>query len=52
MGHSLVAKGLLNESMNHVTQGWTLTGKSGFVSCGATSPFFLVLVWTGFCLFK
>ena len=29
---------------------WTLTGKSGPVSCGATAPFFWVLVHTGFCL--
>ena len=28
---------------------WTLTGKSGSVSCGATAPFSWVLVNTGFC---
>ena len=29
---------------------WTLTGKSGSVSCGITSLFFWVLVHTRFCL--
>ena len=29
---------------------WTLTGKSGSVSCGVTAPFSLVLVHTRFCL--
>ena len=29
---------------------WTLTGKSGSVSCGITSLFFWVLVRTRFCL--
>ena len=29
---------------------WTLTGKSGSVSCGATAPFSWVLVHTRFCL--
>ena len=29
---------------------WTLTGKSGSVSCGVTSPFSWVLVHTRFCL--
>ena len=29
---------------------WTLTGKSGSVSCGVTAPFSWVLVHTGFCL--
>ena len=29
---------------------WTLTGKSGSVSCGVTAPFFWVLVHTRFCL--
>ena len=29
---------------------WTLTGKSGSVSCGATDPFSWVLVHTRFCL--
>ena len=27
---------------------WTLTGKSGLVSCGVTTPFFWVLMHTGF----
>ena len=31
---------------------WTLTGKSGPVSCGATAPFFWVLVHTKFCLYS
>ena len=30
---------------------WTLTGKSGLVSCGVTAPFSWVLVHTNFCLF-
>ena len=30
---------------------WTLTGKSGSVSCGVTAPFFWVLVHTRFCLY-
>ena len=30
---------------------WTLTGKSGSVSCGATAPFSWVLVCKRFCLF-
>ena len=29
---------------------WTLTSKSGSVSCGVTAPFFWVLVRTKFCL--
>ena len=29
---------------------WTLTGKSGSVSCGVTAPFSWVLVRTGFVL--
>ena len=29
---------------------WTLTGKSGLVSCGVTAPFSWVLVHTRFCL--
>ena len=29
---------------------WTLTGKSGSVSCGVTAPFSCVLVHTKFCL--
>ena len=29
---------------------WTLTGKSGSVSCGVTAPFSWVLVCTSFCL--
>ena len=29
---------------------WTLTGKSGSVSCGVTAPFFWVLMHTRFCL--
>ena len=29
---------------------WTLTGKSGSVSCGVTSPFSWILVHTRFCL--
>ena len=29
---------------------WTLTGKSGSVSCGFTAPFSCVLVHTAFCL--
>ena len=29
---------------------WTLTGKSGSVSCGVTAPFSWVLVSTSFCL--
>ena len=29
---------------------WTLTGKSGSVSCGVTAPFSWVLVHTRFCL--
>ena len=29
---------------------WTLTGKSGSVSCGVTAPFSRVLVHTRFCL--
>ena len=29
---------------------WTLTGKSGSVSCGVTAPFSWVLVCTKFCL--
>ena len=29
---------------------WTLTGKSGSVSCGVTAPFSWVLVCTRFCL--
>ena len=29
---------------------WTLTGKSGSVSCGITAPFSWVLMWTRFCL--
>ena len=36
----------------HTTTGdsWTLTGKSGSVSCGVTAPFSWVLVHTSFCL--
>ena len=36
----------------HVSAGdsWTLTGKSGSVSCGVTTPFSWVLVHTRFCL--
>ena len=30
---------------------WTLTGKSGSVSCGISAPFSWVLVCTRFCLF-
>ena len=30
---------------------WTLTGKSGSVSCGVTAPFSQVLVHTRFCLY-
>ena len=30
---------------------WTLTGKSGAVSCGVTAPFSWVLVHTMFCLY-
>ena len=30
---------------------WTLTGKSGLVSCGVTAPFSWVLVHTNFCVF-
>ena len=30
---------------------WTLTGKSGSVSCGVTAPFSWVLVCTRFCLY-
>ena len=29
---------------------WTVTGKSGSVSCGVTAPFSWVLVCTRFCL--
>ena len=29
---------------------WTLTGKSGSLSCVVTAPFFWVLVYTRFCL--
>ena len=29
---------------------WTLTGKSGSVSCGVTAPFSWILVHTRFCL--
>ena len=29
---------------------WTLTGKSGSVSCGVTAPFSWVLMHTRFCL--
>ena len=37
---------------NHASSGnpWTLTGKSGPVSCGFTAPFSWVLVHSGFCL--
>ena len=36
--------------LTHASAGdsWTLTGKSGSVSCGVTAPFFWVLVHTGF----
>ena len=36
----------------HASMGdsWTLTGKSGSVSCGVTAPFSWVLVHTRFCL--
>ena len=30
---------------------WTLTGKSGSVSCGVTAPFSWVLAYTRFCLY-
>ena len=38
--------------LTHVSAGdsWTLTGKSGSVSCVVTAPFFRVLVHTSFCL--
>ena len=38
--------------LTHTSAGesWTLTGKSGSVSCGVTAPFSRVLVHTGFCL--
>ena len=29
---------------------WTLTGKSGSVSCGVSAPFFWILVHSKFCL--
>ena len=37
---------------NHASTGvsWTLTGKSGSVTCGATAPFSWILVPTRFCL--
>ena len=31
---------------------WTLTGKSGSVSCGANAPFSWVLVHTRFCVLQ
>ena len=39
-------------SLTHASAGdsWTLTGKSGSVSCGVTAPFSWVLVCTRFCL--
>ena len=38
--------------LTHASTGdsWTLTGKSGSVSCGVTAPFSWVLVHTRFCL--
>ena len=38
--------------LTHISAGdsWTLTGKSGSVSCGITVPFSWVLVHTKFCL--
>ena len=38
--------------LTHASTGdsWTLTGKSGSVSCGVTAPFSWVLVHTSFCL--
>ena len=38
--------------LTHASAGdsWTLTGKSGSVSCGVTAPFSWVLVHTRFCL--
>ena len=38
--------------LTHASPGdsWTLTGKSGSVSCGVTAPFSWVLVCTKFCL--
>ena len=38
--------------LTHASAGdsWTLTGKSGSVSCGITAPFSWVLVHTRFCL--
>ena len=38
--------------LTHTSAGvsWTLTGKSGSVSCGVTAPFSWVLVHTRFCL--
>ena len=38
--------------LTHTSAGdsWTLTGKSGWVSCGVTAPFSWVLVCTRFCL--
>ena len=38
--------------LTHASAGdsWTLTGKSGSVSCGVTAPFSWVLVHTNFCL--
>ena len=38
--------------LTHASTGdsWTLTGKSGSVSCGITAPFSWVLVHTRFCL--
>ena len=36
----------------HASSGdsWTVTGKSGLISCGVTAPFSWVLVCTRFCL--
>ena len=41
-----------NPAPTHASAGdsWTLTGKSGSVSCGVTAPFSWVLMHTRFCL--
>ena len=38
--------------LTHASTGdsWTLTGKSGLVSCGVSTPFSWILVHTRFCL--
>ena len=40
----------LLRNLSPTRDSWTLTGKSGSVSCGATAPFSWVLVHTRFCL--